>query len=120
LRAEFSTSHVVCIGVRDCTRLLMDTAVENGRSVLDRWLTQYRCESHLIWLKAAWSKACATLSVIDGGLARICPLRVKHTMMPPSAFRTQRLGFGPKPNLERRPIISLLRLSALARESSSR
>src|SRR5262249_40996233 len=86
LLAEFSSSHVVSTGVRDCTRLRMDAASET-QSVLDRWLTQCCCQSHLTWLKT-WSNACATLSAID--IVSICPFQMKHTTL--SFFRTRRLG----------------------------
>ena len=77
-------------GVRDWTRLRMDTASES-QSVLDRWLTKYRCKTHLIWFKT-WSKACVTSSAIAGTRARICPLQMKLTMIPLSFFRMPRLG----------------------------
>ena len=70
-------------------RLRLDTASES-QSVLDRWLTQCRCQSLLIGLKA-WSNACATLGAIDRALTIIRLLQMKHTMMLLSSFRTRRL-----------------------------
>jgi hypothetical protein len=90
LPAEFSTSRVVSTGARAITQLRIETAPE-GQSVLDRWLTQCRCQSLLIGLKA-WSNACATQSAIDRALTSIHPLQMKHTMMLLPSYRTRRLG----------------------------